>query len=229
MSGILYGVSVGPGDPELMTLKAARIIRETDCLALPGEVPRETLAYRIAAGAVPEVQNKKLIALRAPMTRDAGILADARRKNADLLERILDTGTDIACLTIGDISICSTFSYLQKIVTADGYRTEGISGVPSFCAAAADFGISLMEGDVPLHIVTPENVLPSKNAAEDGGTYVVMKCGRNAEKLREDFTSQEFAVRMVQNCGMPDEKKYDDDDIFPEHFGYFSLMIASKK
>ncbi|MBO6138142.1 MAG: precorrin-2 C(20)-methyltransferase, partial [Lachnospiraceae bacterium] len=68
MDGIIYGVGVGPGDPELMTLKAVRLIRENDIIALPGKEPRETAAYKIALGAVPELAEKTLLAIDMPMT-----------------------------------------------------------------------------------------------------------------------------------------------------------------
>ena len=70
MTGILYGVGVGPGDPELMTLKAVRLIRQNDVIAVPGKVPENTTAYRIAVQAVPELKEKKLLAVDFPMTRD---------------------------------------------------------------------------------------------------------------------------------------------------------------
>ena len=63
MDGIIYGVGVGPGDPELMTLKAVRLIKENDVIALPGKEPRETAAYKIALVAVPELADKTLISI----------------------------------------------------------------------------------------------------------------------------------------------------------------------
>ena len=65
MKGIAYGVGVGPGDPEMMTLKAVRMIRENDVFALPGKEPRETVAYKIAVAAVPELARKELISVQA--------------------------------------------------------------------------------------------------------------------------------------------------------------------
>ena len=70
MNGVLYGVGVGPGDPELMTLKAVRLIQENEVIALPGAVPQETIAYQIAVQAVPELAEKKLVSVYMPMTHD---------------------------------------------------------------------------------------------------------------------------------------------------------------
>ena len=74
MKGTLYGVGVGPGDPELLTLKAARLLRETEIIAVPGREAREAVAYRIAVQAVPEIADKLLIAVDMPMTRDTARL-----------------------------------------------------------------------------------------------------------------------------------------------------------
>ena len=70
MRGILYGVGVGPGDPELMTLKAVRMIRENEVIAVPGADVRETVAYKIAVQAVPELADKELLPIYMPMTHD---------------------------------------------------------------------------------------------------------------------------------------------------------------
>lgn len=70
MDGILYGAGVGPGDPELMTLKAVRLIRENEVIALPGEKAEETVAYQIAVQAVPELAQKTLLSVNMPMTHD---------------------------------------------------------------------------------------------------------------------------------------------------------------
>ena len=70
MSGILYGVGVGPGDPELLTIKAVRLIRENQVIAAPGENVRETTAYKIAVQAVPELEDKEHLPLFMPMVMD---------------------------------------------------------------------------------------------------------------------------------------------------------------
>ena len=75
MKGKLYGVGIGPGDPELLTLKALRVIRESQVLALPGREPKDTVAYKIVQGACPEIEEKELLAVDMPMTKDPARLA----------------------------------------------------------------------------------------------------------------------------------------------------------
>ena len=73
MKGILFGVGVGPGDPELMTIKAVRLIRENDIIALPGAKAEETVAYKIAERAVPELAEKFLLPVPIPQTIPAAV------------------------------------------------------------------------------------------------------------------------------------------------------------
>ena len=74
MKGIAYGVGVGPGDPELMTLKAVRLIRENDVIAVPGKVAEDAVAYKIAAAVVPELADKELVPIYMPMVKDRELI-----------------------------------------------------------------------------------------------------------------------------------------------------------
>ncbi|MBR6350617.1 MAG: precorrin-2 C(20)-methyltransferase, partial [Lachnospiraceae bacterium] len=90
MKGIAYGVGVGPGDPELMTLKAVRLIKENDVIAVPGKDPKESVAHRIAAGAVPEIVNKTLVPIDFPMVKDRELIDQEHRKGAEIIEEYLE-------------------------------------------------------------------------------------------------------------------------------------------
>ena len=153
MKGIVYGVGVGPGDPELMTLKAVRLIRENDVIAVPGQTAKEAVAYKIAAQAVPEIADKELLPIYMPMITDRERLREEHQKGAGLIEHYLEQGKNVVFLTLGDPTIYCTFSYLQKILETGGYYVELVSGVPSFCAAAARLEISLAEKEEELHII----------------------------------------------------------------------------
>ena len=145
MRGKLIGVGVGPGDPELMTVKAIRVIKENDIIALPGSVAKETTAYKIAVQMVPELEGKELVALDFPMKMDREELDRYHQAGAKKLESILDTGKNVVFLTLGDVTVYSTFSYVQHYVEADGYEIELINGITSFCAAASVIGQPLVE------------------------------------------------------------------------------------
>ena len=224
--GIVYGVGVGPGDPEYMTLKAVRLIRENGIIAVPGKEPRESVAYRIALGAVPELTEKTLVAVDMPMIRDRAALAAAHQKAAGTLERYLDEGRNVVFLTLGDVTVYCTFTYLQHYLEADGYRVELVSGITSFCAAAARLGVALTEWDEPLHIL-PAVHDPEAELTEPGN-YVLMKSGKKMAEVKALLRRSGRAVSMVENCCMAGERCYHSVDEIPDDAGYFSLIIAKE-
>ncbi len=226
MRGIAYGVGVGPGDPELMTLKAVRLIRENEVIALPGENPTETTAFKIAAGAVPEITEKELLAVRMPMVKDFESLGPEHKAAAQKIEQILDQGRNVVYLTLGDPTLYCSFSYLQHILEADGYDVSLVSGISSVHAAAARLGIPLTEWNEPLH------VYPAVHGPEIGGdtegTIVLMKTGSRLSEVRSRLPAAGYDLKMVENCGMENEKCYYSAKEMPEKSGYFSIVIAKK-
>jgi precorrin-2/cobalt-factor-2 C20-methyltransferase len=226
MTGILYGVGVGPGDPELMTLKAVRLIRENEVIALPGAVAEETVAYGIAVQAVPELAQKQLVPVFMPMTLDREEMDRNHEKAADTVETYLKEGKNVVFLTLGDPTIYSTYLYVQKKIQARGYQTELVSGITSFCAAAARTGTSLAEWNEPLHILPAVHKLDS--TLEDPGQFVLMKSGRKMNKVKEILANSGRDVVMVENCGMKNEKVYRGVEEIPDDAGYYSLIIAKE-
>lgn len=224
MRGTLYGVGVGPGDPELLTQKAVRLIRECAVVAIPGKEPRASVAYQIAAAAVPELAEKELLAVDMPMVTDRARLAEGHRRAAALLSAHLAQGRDVAFLTLGDPTVYSTFSYLQRLLTAEGCPVTLVPGVTSFCAAAARLGLPLTEWDQPLHI------LPAAHRAGESlprdGTCVLMKSGGRLPEVKALLKASRREVTCVENCGMASEKIYRGVDAIPDDAGYFSLIIA---
>ena len=227
MRGIAYGVGVGPGDPELMTYKAAKLIRENDVIAVPGKEPREAVAYRIAAGMVPEILDKELVPIYMPMIRDRELIDAEHRRAAELLEGYLDRGMNVVYITLGDPTIYCTFTYIQHILEADGYRVELVPGVSSFCAAAARLGLTLAEWDEQLHVVPAAHKLD--HALEQPGTYVLMKSASQMAAVKEMLRKSGRAVQMVENCSMENERVYRSLAEIPDDTGYFSLIIAKEK
>lgn len=226
VKGRAFGVGVGPGDPELMTLKAVRLIRENEVIAFPGKVPEETTAYKIAVQAVPELKRKELLPVYMPMVTDRDMIQESHRKGAAVIEKILDQGRNVVFLTLGDSTIYCTFTYLQAILEEDGYETELVSGITSFCAAAARLNIPLAEWNEPVHIMPAMHMLETD--LDQPGNYVLMKSGSHMSEVKAVLARSGRQVMMVENCGMTGEKIYRSVEEIPDDAGYFSLIIAKE-
>ena len=227
MKGIAYGVGVGPGDPEYMTLKAIRLIRENDVIAVPGKVAKDAVAYKIAAAVVPELENKELLPIYMPMIKDRELIDAEHKKAARLVESYLDQGKNVVYLTLGDSTIYCTFSYIQHYLEADGYTVELVAGIPSFCAAAARLNTPLTEWDEPLHVLPGIHDLDNDMALK--GNYVVMKSASKMAAVKDMIRRSGRRAVMAENCSMENEKLYHSVDEIPDDAGYFSLIIAKEK
>lgn len=238
---------MGPGDPELMTLKAVRAIRDCSVIAVPvsdnsleapvcekagtesqyKEYLDRCVAFGIARGAVPEVEKKDRIFLPMPMIKEKDKLRNIHDMDADAVAEILEQGKDVVFLTLGDPTVYSTCMYVHKRLKRKGYPTELVPGIPSFCAAAARMDMSLAENRQELHI------LPASYQIEKGlklpGTKVLMKAGRKMADVKQILMEKGLDAEMVENCGMENEKVYLSAEEIPEQAGYYSLLIVKEK
>ena len=220
--GTLYGVGVGPGDPELMTLKAVKTAMNADVIALPHKDPARCTAWGIALKAAPELREKPLLSVDMPMTKDPQRLEAAYTAGAQALMAQLEQGKNVCFLTLGDPTVYSTYLYLHQRVAAAGYRTQIVPGVPSFCAAAAALGISLCENSQQLHII-PGTYAPTQ-ALELPGVKVMMK--NDLPATLEALRQRNAKAALVENCGMENQRIFQSLEQIPEDAGYFSLLIV---
>lgn len=217
--GTLHGVSVGPGDPELLTLKAVRCLERCPVLAAPQTASGRMLALDIARGAA-DLRGKTILPLHFVMSRDSEVLKASHAAAADAVRAHLDAGRDVALLNLGDVSIYATYGYLEEILKEQGYETHRIAGVPSFCAAAARLGCSLAG-----RMEQPLTIAPGRHAdevLEAPGTKVLMKTGRQLPRTLEALARHGLLEKsaMVCNCGLEDEA------VFPSLTGYDPAQAA---
>ncbi len=229
MQGKLYGVGVGPGDPELLTLKALRLIKENEVIAVPGKDIRASVAYQIVKGAYEDLDKKTLIPVAMPMTKDPQVLKANHDKAADQVEDYLREGKNVVFLTLGDTTVYSTYLYVHKRILERGYEAEIVSGITSFCAVAARLNMGLVEADQPLHVI------PATYKAQEmdeilklPGTKVLMKTGKKMKQVKESIEKSGQKAVMIENCGMPSEKIYRSAEEIPEDSGYYSLIIVKE-
>ena len=223
MTGKLYGVGVGPGDPELLTLKALRLIKEAPVIAVPGTVPENTVAYKIVVQAYPALAEKELLPIDMPMTKDHAKLRESHERGAKAVAAVLDQGKDVVFLTLGDTTVYSTYLYVHHRVEEMGYATEIVSGITSFCAVAARLNIGLVEKHEELHVIPASYQI--EEALQLPGTKVLMKAGKKMAEVKATIKRLGASAVMIENCGMPNEKIYISVDEIPEDAGYYSLII----
>lgn len=227
MAGKLYGVGIGPGDPELLTLKAVRIIREAEVIAVPGQKKEETVAYRIAVQAVPEIAGREMLEIDWQMTKDHQQLRQSHEAAAKKVAAVLEQGRNAAFLTLGDPTVYSTYLYVHKRILEMGYEAEIVSGITSFCAVAARLNIGLVENSAPLHIIPASYQI--EEALKLSGTKVLMKAGKKMGEVKRQLMELGAETAMIENCGMPGEKIYRSAQEIPEDAGYYSLIIVKER
>lgn len=227
MSGCLYSVGVGPGDPELMTLKAVKIIRNCQVLVLPAESKEKCVAYQIVRRAIPEIEDKTTVCLVMPMTKDKDRLEKSHREGTQKVAEVLDAGKDAAFLTLGDPTVYATSMYIYQRIAGMRYRTSIVSGVPSFCAAAAKLGVSLGEKQEQIHIIPASYDVEA--AIQLPGTKILMKAGKKMPVVRQCVKEHHGWAAMVENCGMAEEHLWINAEDMPEHPGYYTLVIVKDR
>jgi precorrin-2/cobalt-factor-2 C20-methyltransferase len=257
MAGKLYVVGVGPGDPELLTLKAVRVLKSVPCVVVPkGREEGSSLALSIVQKAL-SLDGKEIIEAYFPMRKTAphpgplpgrgagenlGTLPGGEREelNARWSETVeavsgrLSRGIDSAFITIGDPSIYSTFFYLydRLLEKLPSLVMEIVPGISSINAAAARAGLSLGLGDERIAVL-PANYMDSlEETLEKFDTVVLMKVSRVFGAVRDILVRRGVASRAVYvvRAGMDDERiERDILKVRDEDLNYFSLLIVRKR
>lgn len=230
MTGKLYGVGVGPGEPELLTLKAVRIIKECDVIGIPAKEADACTAYGIARKAVPEMTEKPVLAVPVPMTTDEERLRRCYEEGAERLLEELKKGKKVAFLNLGDCTVYGSYMRLHERVLRAGGEAELVSGVPSFCAVAAALGISLAEGKEQVHVLS--GFYGVEDAWKLKGTKVIMKAGGKLDEVKEKLIRLEAEkgqkVYAVTDCGMEGENICRNVRELNEGSGYFTTIVVKE-
>lgn len=226
--GTLYGIGVGPGDAELMTIKAVRIIKEVDIIFIPVKDRENCHAYNIATQVVPELLSKEIVCMGFPMTKQKYVLDATYNDASDTIIKYLDNGKSVAFLTIGDPTIYSTYIYVHQKVIAKGYEAEIVSGVTSFCASAARLGIALGEKNEEIHIIPSSYDIDITRDYQ--GTCVYMKSGRKLQELKNMLLEcKDRQVYVISNCGMDNERISEGAESINTSLDYLTTVITIRR
>ena len=160
-------------------------------------------------------------------TGERKVLDESHDLAAGAVMERLDRGEDVGFITLGDVSIYSTCSYLLERLWSKGYATRLECGIPSFSAAAARLGMPLVSGAEELHVIPATYQV--KEALKLPGVKVLMKTGKQMKAVKEEIRKCGASAVMVENCGMDGERLAIGAKNFPEDAGYYSLMIVKDR
>jgi precorrin-2 C20-methyltransferase/precorrin-3B C17-methyltransferase len=234
MTGHFYGIGLGPGDPELVTLKAARLIGSADVVAYHAGVGKQSNARRIAADLIPAGAVEE--ELRYPVTTGttnhpggyAGAMAEFYEASAARLAVHLEAGRTVVLLAEGDPLFYGSYMYMHDRLSGR-FPTEVVPGVPAFAAATAAVASPLVRQTDVLTILPgtlPEPELARRLADTDGA--IIMKLGRTFPAVRsalEQAGRLEHAL-YVERASMPEERWLPVADVDPATVPYFSLIVV---
>ncbi|GLC32476.1 cobalt-factor II C(20)-methyltransferase [Clostridium omnivorum] len=217
----LYGIGVGPGDSELLTLKAVRIIDSCEVVVAPSAMEG---GKSIALETAGEFINKdaEVLIKHFPMGGE-----EQQKKIYEAFESIKEKlllGKDVAFLTIGDPFVYSTYVYLLKYIEEQGFETETVPGITSFCACASLAKRPLVIGDEPLLILPASRVTEIK----DEKFVVIMKVYKLEEKVISYLENKGFEYVYVKKAGRDGQDILKDKSEINKNREYMSLIIASR-
>jgi len=227
VSGILYGVGVGPGAPDLMTLRAARLIEGAQVVAYPTLAGAASFARAIAADLI--APDAREIVMDVPMSVERAPAQAAYDAGAVQIAAALDAGQDVVCLCEGDPFFYGSFMYLFARLSGR-YRVEVVPGVTSVTACAARAGKPLVARNERLTVLPgplPEAELRAR--IEGAESVVIMKVGRHLAKIRAVIAGlglTDMAV-YVERATLPDELVLPLAEA-PERAPYFSMILLTK-
>ena len=231
--GTLYGVGVGPGDPELLTIKAQRVLTEVSVICMPqSATSSESFAYSIAKGFIDETR-QDIMRVPFPTDDEAGALS-AWVGAAEEIAGILQNGVDVAFITEGDPMLYSTFSYVLESIKSNhpDLTVEIVPGVSSVMAAAASASVPLVTHGQRLAILPAVYGIDDlSEAIANYDTIVLMKVNRtliqalaNLEQL--GLAGKGIYVRRASTSS--EEVVRDLNQLSSEDLDYFSLLIIRK-
>ncbi|BBB91006.1 MAG TPA: precorrin-2 C(20)-methyltransferase [Methylomusa anaerophila] len=232
MAGIFYGVGVGPGDPELLTLKAINAIKAADVIIAPRtEKKDESTAFTIAKPYIQE--NTQILELVFPMNYNAQALSEAWVNNKNTILGLLEAGKKVIFLTLGDPMLYSTYMYVFRLLEDCGHEIVNIPGVNSFCAIGNRLGVPLAEGGDILSII-PATIDEERleQVLQVSDNVVLMKVYKNFAQIVDKLNKHgmtENAV-MVSKCGLEGEEIFHDlsGAVNDQKVNYLSTILTKR-
>ncbi len=195
----LIGIGVGPGDPELLTVKAVKAIQNADIIMCPASnEDRPSIALSVVSSLIDKSKNQKIIKLIFPMTKDKDVLEQTWKRNAKIMAETVLSGKNVVYLTVGDPFLYSTWIYMHKDLK-ENYPDMNISVIPgivSIFTFASKVGVSVAEGAEKVAIIPSCYDLSSvKEIAKHSESMIFLKDGRYFDQV----------IKVLKESGFPDD------------------------
>ena len=195
----LIGIGVGPGDPELLTVKAVNAINNADIIMCPASnEDRPSIAFSVVSSLIDKSKNQEIVKLIFPMTKDKDILEQTWKKNAKIMAQTVLSGKNVVYLTVGDPYLYSTWIYMHKDLKENypDMQISVIPGIVSMFTFASKVGVSIAEGAEKVAIIPSCYDLSSvKEIAKHSETMVFLKDGRYFDQV----------IQVLKESGFPDD------------------------
>lgn len=227
MTGTLYGVGLGPGAPDLITLRAARLIETAEIIAYPTLAGADSFARSIAADLIPH--GAREIVMDVPMSVERAPAQAAYDEGAARIADALKAGQDVVCLCEGDPFFYGSFMYLHARLHRD-FTVKVVPGVTSVTACAAEAGRPLVARNERLTVLPgPMDEAELRSRIAGAEAVAIMKVGRHMTKIRA----------VIDDLGLTDHASYVERATLPEQIvvplsqapakaPYFSMILLTK-
>ncbi|WP_248930101.1 precorrin-2 C(20)-methyltransferase [Paenibacillus hamazuiensis] len=233
-TGTLYGIGVGPGDPELITVKAFRMLKECPVIAYPKKrMGAKSYALEIVELYV-NTAEKEMLGLVFPMTKDQATLDREWNKTVDLCWQHLQAGRDVAFVTEGDPNLYSTFIHMARLMQElhPEVPIRSVPGISSVLGAAARLGVPLADGDDQVAIVPATGDRDEmKRAIEEHETVVFIKVAKVLDMMIEILEELRLSEKasVVTKVTSPQELVWRDvRELKGQELEYLTLMVVRK-
>ena len=228
MSGTLYGLGIGPGDPELITVKALRLLQDTPVIAYPAPEEGESLARAIVA---PHLSAEKIeVVIRMPLVAARFPAEAVYDRAAEALGAHLEAGRDVAVLCEGDPFFYGSFMYLFARMV-EHFTVEVVPGVSSLTACAAVLGAPLAaRNDVLSVIPAPLDAAALKARVTEADAAAIIKVGRHFAKVRRVLVELGVSdrARYVEHATMASQRILPLEAVGENGVPYFSMILVHK-
>ncbi len=230
MKGKFYGIGTGPGDPELITMKAVRILKSADVIIVPESgSDKGSIALEIAGEYIRK--EAEIVTLTFPMIHDEGERVVNRRDNAGVIRSLVDSGKNAVFLTLGDPMLYSTYIYMLEHLADSGIEIETVPGVNSFCASAAASNTPLAKQNEELRIVPLGKNTDISSHLKYGENIVFMKVSSVSVGLADALIKADGLIDCVitSKCGREGENISRDISLLYDEVPYMTTVLVKIK